>query len=55
VLRRELLASTVAEVSSAAAAYLKPDGLILVVEGDAATVRDDLIATGLGEVVDVVV
>jgi predicted Zn-dependent peptidase len=52
VLRGELLAAPVAEVSAAAAAHLRPAGLTLVVEGDAGAIRDDLIATGLGEVVD---
>ncbi|MFD0819282.1 M16 family metallopeptidase, partial [Micromonospora zhanjiangensis] len=51
-LRDELLAATVAGVSAAAATHLHPEGLTLVVEGDAAVIRDDLIAAGLGEVVD---
>lgn len=51
-LRTQLLAATEAEVSLAAAAHLYPDGLTLVVEGDAALVRDELAATGLGEVID---
>jgi zinc protease len=51
-LREQLLSATEAEVSAAAAAHLRPDGLTLVVEGDAALIRDDLIASGLGEVVD---
>ncbi|MFB9239295.1 M16 family metallopeptidase [Plantactinospora siamensis] len=52
-LREQLLAATVAEVSAAAATHLHPDGLTLVVEGDAAVIRDELTASGLGEVVDV--
>ena len=44
-----------ASVSAAAAAHLHPDGLTLVVEGDAAAVRDDLAAAGLGEVIDAAV
>ncbi len=51
-LRAKMLSATEAEVSAAAAAHLRPDGLTLVVEGDAAVIRDDLVATGLGEVVD---
>ncbi len=53
-LRERLLGASVEEVSAAAAAHLHPDGLTLVVEGDAAVVRDDLVASGLGEVVDAV-
>jgi predicted Zn-dependent peptidase len=52
-LRAELLAAPVAEVSRAAAAHLRPEELTLVIEGDAAAIRGDLTATGLGEVVDV--
>ncbi|WP_033343926.1 M16 family metallopeptidase [Catenuloplanes japonicus] len=51
-LRESLLSATVDEVSAAAAAHLHPRGLTMVVEGDAAVIRDDLVATGLGEVVD---
>jgi predicted Zn-dependent peptidase len=51
-LRERLLGATVDEVSAAAAAHLHPAGLTLVVEGDAAVIRDDLVASGLGEVVD---
>lgn len=51
-LRESLLAADVAQVSAAAAAHLRPDALTLVVEGDAAVIRDELVATGLGEVVD---
>lgn len=49
-MRQRLLAATVAEVSAAARAHLWPETLTLVVEGDAAAIRDDLAATGLGEV-----
>ncbi|MFI7429777.1 M16 family metallopeptidase [Micromonospora sp. NPDC049836] len=51
-LREALLAATVEEVSAAAAAHLRPDSLTLVVEGDAAVIRDELVAAGLGEVID---
>ncbi|GAB3152123.1 pitrilysin family protein [Micromonospora sonneratiae] len=51
-LRSQLLSATEAEVSAAAGRYLRPGGLTLVVEGDAALIRDELVATGLGEVVD---
>lgn len=51
-LRAQLLSAGETEVSAAAAAYLRPLGLTLVVEGDATAIRDDLIATGLGEVLD---
>ncbi|HEU4424286.1 MAG TPA: pitrilysin family protein [Pilimelia sp.] len=51
-LRTRLLAAPEAEVSGAAAAHLRPDELVLVVEGDAAAIRSDLSATGLGEVVE---
>ncbi|GGJ93247.1 peptidase M16 [Pilimelia anulata] len=51
--REKLLAATAADVSPAAATHLRPDDLVLVVEGDAARIRADLVATGLGEVVDV--
>ncbi|MEO3820490.1 pitrilysin family protein [Plantactinospora sp. B24E8] len=51
-LREALLSATESEVSAAAATHLHPEGLTLVVEGDAATIRDDLAASGLGEVVD---
>jgi predicted Zn-dependent peptidase len=52
-LRERLLSATVEEVSAAATTHLHPDGMTLVVEGDAATFRDDLVAANLGEVVDV--
>ncbi|RKR87972.1 putative Zn-dependent peptidase [Micromonospora pisi] len=51
-LRTRLLAATEAEVSAAAATHLRPEGLTLVVEGDAALIRDEIVATGLGDVVD---
>jgi zinc protease len=51
-LRRQYLDATVAEVSAAAARYLHPHGLTLVIEGDAAVLRDELTAAGLGELVD---
>ncbi len=51
-LRRTLLAATVDEVSAAAATHLHPQGLTLVVEGDAALIRDELVASGLGPVAD---
>jgi predicted Zn-dependent peptidase len=51
-LRRQLLSATVEQVSAAAAEHLHPEGLTLVIEGDAALVRDELVAAGLGEIVD---
>ncbi|MFC4019442.1 M16 family metallopeptidase [Micromonospora sp. GCM10011542] len=51
-LREELLAADVDQVSAAAAAHLRPDALTLVIEGDAAVIRDDLTATNLGEIID---
>lgn len=51
-LRTQYLEATVAEVSAAAATHLHPTGLTLVVEGDAALIRDDLVAANLGEIVD---
>ena len=39
-------------VSGAATTHLNPAGLTLVVEGDAAVIRDELVASGIGEVVD---
>ncbi|QGN47194.1 M16 family metallopeptidase [Micromonospora sp. WMMD558] len=50
-LREELLAADVDRVSAAAATHLHPGSLTLVIEGDAALIRDDLMATGLGEIV----
>lgn len=52
-LRARLLDATVDEVSAAAARHLRPEDLILAVEGDAAKIRDDLVAADLGTVVDV--
>jgi zinc protease len=54
-LRERLLGATVDEVSAAAATHLHPEGLTLVVEGDAAIIRDELVASGIGEVVDATV
>ena len=51
-LRGQLLSASEPEVSAAAATHLQPQGLTLVVEGDAAAIRDELVASGLGEVVD---
>jgi zinc protease len=51
-LRSALLAAGAPEVSAAAAAHLRAQAMTLVVEGDAAVIRDDLVATDLGEVVD---
>lgn len=51
-LRRRLLDASVAEVSAAARTHLRAEGLTLAVEGDAAVIRDELTASGLGEVVD---
>jgi predicted Zn-dependent peptidase len=51
-LRTQYLEATVSEVSEAAAAYLHPTGLTLVVEGDAALIRDELVAAQLGEIAD---
>jgi predicted Zn-dependent peptidase len=51
-LRTQYLEATVAEVSAAAATHLHPAGLTLVVEGDAALIRDDLVAANLGDILD---
>ena len=51
-LREALLAADVAQVSAAAATHLHPEALTLVIEGDAALIRDELVASGLGEVTD---
>ncbi|GAA3340097.1 hypothetical protein GCM10020358_26390 [Amorphoplanes nipponensis] len=51
-LRRSLLDATVAQVSAAAAKHLHPEALTVVVEGDGAAIRDELAASGLGEVAD---
>ncbi|MBX6355523.1 MAG: insulinase family protein [Micromonosporaceae bacterium] len=49
-LRQRLLQATVAEVSAAARTYLRPEALTVVVEGDAAAIREAVEATGIGEV-----
>ena len=46
-LRRQYLETTLDQVSAAAAEHLHPEALTLVVEGDAALVRDELVAAGL--------
>ncbi|WFE27173.1 pitrilysin family protein [Solwaraspora sp. WMMD791] len=51
-LREQLLSATVEQVSAAAATHLHAQGLTLVVEGDAAQTRDELAASGLGELLD---
>ncbi|GAB1694016.1 M16 family metallopeptidase [Krasilnikovia sp. M28-CT-15] len=51
-LRTQLLEATVEQVSAAASAHLNPEGMTLVVEGDAAVIRDELAAAQLGEIVD---
>jgi predicted Zn-dependent peptidase len=51
-LRRQYLEATVDEVSAAAATHLHPSGLTLVVEGDAAVIRDELTAASLGPITD---
>ncbi|MEV0153333.1 pitrilysin family protein [Micromonospora sp. NPDC050686] len=51
-LRESLLTADAELVSTAAAAHLHPDALTLVIEGDAAVIRDELAAAGLGELVD---
>jgi predicted Zn-dependent peptidase len=48
-LRQQYLEMSVDDVSAAAAGHLHPDGLTLVVEGDAAVIRDELTAAGLGD------
>ncbi|GAA2472132.1 M16 family metallopeptidase [Winogradskya humida] len=50
-LRKRLLETTAEEVSAAAAQHLHPDALTLVVEGDAALIRDELAAAKLGEII----
>jgi predicted Zn-dependent peptidase len=51
-LRQQYLSASVAEVSAAAAEHLHPEGLTVVVEGDVALIRDELVAAGLGDIVD---
>ncbi|WP_306203797.1 M16 family metallopeptidase [Actinoplanes sp. RD1] len=48
-LRRQLLEATAEQVSAAAAEHLHPEGLTIVVEGDAASIREELVAAKLGE------
>jgi predicted Zn-dependent peptidase len=43
-------AVTTAEVARAARTHLKPDALTVCIAGDASAIRDELAATGLGEV-----
>jgi len=52
-LHADLLSAHPEQVSAAAAAHLRSEGLTLVVEGDADAIRDGLVETGLGEVVEV--
>ena len=51
-LRRDYLSATVEQVSAAAAEHLHPTGLTLVVEGDAAVIRDELVAADIGDLID---
>ena len=51
-LRRRLLEATVEEVSAAAAKYLHPKGLTLVIEGDSALIRDELTVSAIGEIIN---
>ncbi|MFJ6152703.1 M16 family metallopeptidase [Micromonospora profundi] len=48
-LREALLSADVAQVSAAAATHLHPEALTLVIEGDAALIRDELVAASLGD------
>jgi zinc protease len=50
--RQQLLDATVEQVSAACAEHLHPQGLTVVVEGDAGLIRDELVAAGLGEITD---
>ncbi|MEU5912683.1 pitrilysin family protein [Micromonospora sp. NPDC047527] len=50
-LREALLSADVAQVSAAAATHLHPDAMTLVIEGDAALIRDDLTAAALGDLI----
>ena len=54
-LRRQLLDATVPEVSAAAAEHLHPEGITLVVEGDSAVIRDELVAADIGDIKDVTI
>ncbi|WP_030488138.1 M16 family metallopeptidase [Micromonospora chokoriensis] len=47
-LRESLLSADVNQVSAAAATHLHPESLTLVIEGDAAVIRDDLESAALG-------
>lgn len=49
-LRSQYLSATVDEVSAAAGAHLHPEGLTVVIEGDAALFRDDLTAAGFTDI-----
>jgi zinc protease len=51
-LRRNYVEATVEQVSAAAGAHLHHEGLTLVIEGDAAVIRDELAAADIGELVD---
>lgn len=51
-LHADLLAADVATVSAAAGDHLRPEQLVMVVQGDAATSGDDLRASGLGDVIE---
>ncbi len=48
-LRESLLSADVEQVSAAAATHLHPEALTLVIEGDAAVIRNDLQAAALGD------
>ncbi|WP_422736575.1 M16 family metallopeptidase [Micromonospora sp. WMMD729] len=48
-LREELLNADVDQISAAAATHLHPDAMTLVVEGDAAVIREDLESANLGD------
>ncbi|MEU4334757.1 pitrilysin family protein [Micromonospora lupini] len=48
-LREELLNADVEQVSAAAATHLHPEALTLVIEGDAAVIRNDLESADLGD------
>ncbi|MGC4817264.1 M16 family metallopeptidase [Micromonospora sp. DT63] len=48
-LREELLTADVDQVSAAAATHLHPEALTLVIEGDAAVIRNDLESAALGD------
>jgi zinc protease len=51
-LRQQFLEASVESVSAAAGTHLHPEGLTVVVEGDAAMVRDDLTALRIGDIID---